>query len=101
MERSEIRDSRDAGPGLRFAPSGLQPLNDRYSRNTLTCHTRESGYPVRRGFAILSLALWNTGRPVKPGDDGLRTCGDLPVGRFVDRVVESFLSDFPKNICSL
>jgi hypothetical protein len=22
MERSEIRDSRDAGPGLRFAPSG-------------------------------------------------------------------------------
>ena len=24
MERSEIRDSRDAGPGLRFAPSGLQ-----------------------------------------------------------------------------
>ena len=26
MERSEIRDSRDAGPGLRFAPSRLQPL---------------------------------------------------------------------------
>ncbi len=26
MERSEIRDSRDAGPGFRFAPSGLQPL---------------------------------------------------------------------------
>jgi hypothetical protein len=25
MERSEIRESRDAGPGLRFAPSGLQP----------------------------------------------------------------------------
>src|SRR5882762_11461669 len=25
MERSEIRDARDAGPGLRFAPSGLQP----------------------------------------------------------------------------
>ena len=25
MERSAIRDSRDAGPGLRFAPSGLQP----------------------------------------------------------------------------
>ena len=48
----EIRDSRDAGPGLRFAPSGLQPR-------------------------------------------------DLPVGRFVDRVVESFISDFPKNICSL
>ncbi len=24
MERSEIRDSRDTGPGLRFAPSGLQ-----------------------------------------------------------------------------
>ena len=23
MERSEIRDSPDAGPGLRFAPSGL------------------------------------------------------------------------------
>ena len=64
MERSEIRDSRDAGPGLRgachraalradpLAPSGLQPR-------------------------------------------------DLPVGRFVDRVVESFLSDFPKNTCSL
>jgi hypothetical protein len=29
MERSEIRDSRDAGPGLRFAPSGLQPLTIR------------------------------------------------------------------------
>ena len=27
MERSEIRDSRDPGPGLRFAPSGLQPLH--------------------------------------------------------------------------
>ncbi len=26
MERSEIRDSRDTGPGLRFAPSGLQRL---------------------------------------------------------------------------
>src|SRR6266850_1791188 len=26
---------------------------------------------------------------------------DLPVGRFVDRAVESFISDFPKNICSL
>ena len=26
MERSEIRDSRDAGPGFRCAPSGLQPL---------------------------------------------------------------------------
>src|SRR6266850_1545855 len=25
MERSEIRDARDAGPGLRFARSGLQP----------------------------------------------------------------------------
>src|SRR6266852_4041143 len=50
MERSEIRDSRDTGPGWRFAPSGLQ----------------------RR---------------------------DLPVGRFVDRAVESFISDFPKNIC--
>jgi len=25
MERSEIRDSCAAGPGLRFAPSGLQP----------------------------------------------------------------------------
>ena len=25
MQRSEIRVSRDAGPGLRFAPSGLQP----------------------------------------------------------------------------
>src|SRR5882757_2387121 len=24
---------------------------------------------------------------------------DLPVGRFVDEAVESFLSDFPKNIC--
>ncbi len=41
MERSEIRDSRDVGPGLRFAPSGLQPR-------------------------------------------------DLPVGRFVDRGVESY-----------
>src|SRR5216683_1464906 len=50
MERSEIRESRDAGPGLRCAPSGLQ----------------------RR---------------------------DLPVGRFVDGAVESFISDFPKNIC--
>src|SRR5712672_840865 len=30
----------EADPGLRCAPSGL---NDRYSRNTLTCHTRESG----------------------------------------------------------
>ncbi len=29
MERSKIRDSRDAGPGLRFAPSGLQPLTIR------------------------------------------------------------------------
>ncbi len=29
MERSEIRDSRDPGPGLRFAPSGLQPLTIR------------------------------------------------------------------------
>src|SRR5713226_3395246 len=26
-------------------------------------------------------------------------CGDLPVGLFVDRRVESFISDFPKNIC--
>ena len=26
MERSEIRDSRDTGPGLRFAPSGLRLL---------------------------------------------------------------------------
>ena len=26
---------------------------------------------------------------------------DLPVGLFVDRAVESFISDFPKNICSL
>jgi hypothetical protein len=42
MERSEIRDSRDAGAGLRFAPSGLRP------------------------------------------------CCDLPVGRFVDRAVESY-----------
>jgi hypothetical protein len=25
--------------------------------------------------------------------------GDLPVGRFADRAVESFVSDFPKNIC--
>jgi len=61
-------------------PNGCYVLNDRYSRNTLTRHTRESGYPVRRSFAILSLALWNTGRPVKPGDDTLCTCGDLPVG---------------------
>jgi len=29
-------------------------------RATLTRHTRESGYPDRCGFAILSLALWNT-----------------------------------------
>ena len=28
MERSEIRDSRDAGPGLRFAPSGLRSCCD-------------------------------------------------------------------------
>jgi hypothetical protein len=27
------------------------------------------------------------------------SCGDLPVGRFVGRAVESFFSDFPKNIC--
>ena len=26
--------------------------------------------------------------------------GDLPVGWFLDRAVESFFSDFPKNICS-
>src|SRR6266481_4668508 len=29
MERSEIRESRDAGPGLRCAPSGLQLLTIR------------------------------------------------------------------------
>jgi len=34
---------------------------------------------------------------LKPSD----VLADLPVGRFVDRAVESFLSDFPKNICSL
>src|SRR5712671_4573434 len=32
MERSEIRDSRDAGPGLRCAPSGLQPLTTRLAQ---------------------------------------------------------------------
>jgi hypothetical protein len=26
---------------------------------------------------------------------------DLPVGRLADGAVESFISDFPKNICSL
>src|SRR6266853_1819820 len=51
MERSEIRDSRDAGPGLRFAPSGLQ----------------------RR---------------------------DLPVGRFLDRRVESYFWFSEKYFCS-
>jgi len=59
MERSEIRDSRDTGPGLRCAPSG------------------------------------STAADNKTGSS------DLPVGRFVDRAVESFISDFPKNICSL
>src|SRR6266853_6997528 len=47
----EIRDSRDAGPGFRFAPSGLQPR-------------------------------------------------DLPVGRFVDRRVESYFWFSEKYFCS-
>src|SRR5216683_1794522 len=62
MERSEIRDSRDTGPGLRGA-----------------CHR-----------AALRAD------PLAPS--GLQR-RDLPVGRFVDRAVESFISDFPKNIC--
>jgi len=35
------------------------------------------------------------------GVDNKTGSSDLPVGRFVDRRVESFLSDFPKNTCSL
>ena len=37
------------------------------------------------------------GRPVKPGDDGLCTCGDLPVGHFC---VESFFCFSEKYFCS-
>jgi len=64
MERSEIRDSRDPGPGLRGA-----------------CHRA-----ALRADPLASSGL----QPL-----------DLPVRRLVDRVVESFLSDFPKNTCSL
>src|SRR5450631_1511044 len=37
-------------------------------------YSAKAEYPVRRDFAVLSPALWNTGRirPVKPGDDGCR-----------------------------
>ena len=33
------------------------------------------------------------------GVDNKTGSSDLPVGRFVDEAVESFLSDFPKNTC--
>ena len=47
---------------------------------------REAEYPVRRGFLILSLTLWNTGSPAFAGDDGLEsgafTLNELPPIQF-------------------
>src|SRR6266576_3920690 len=58
MQRSEIRESRDARPGLRFAPSGS----------------------------------------TAPGNKtGL---SDLPVGRFLERAVESYFWFSEKYFCS-
>src|SRR5258706_4091166 len=37
-------------------------------------HTRESGYPVRRGLSIPSSALWNTGSSAFADDDGRSYC---------------------------
>ena len=43
-------------------------------------HSRESGYPVRRGLSISSLLLWNTGSPAFAGDDGVvRDARGLPM----------------------
>ena len=91
-------------------PNGCYVLNDRYSRNTLTRHTRQpvrplagrmtgsSGYPVRRSFAILSLALWNTW--VARSSRAMTLCARVvirPSGGLLTGL-SSLISDFPKNI---
>src|SRR5258705_3871298 len=69
--------------------------------------TRSPVIPAKAGIQYAAASRfyrWRSGildRPVKPDDDGLSTCGDLPVGAFDSSCVESFISDFPENSCSL
>src|SRR6266849_2915921 len=50
--------------------------------------TRSPVIPAKAGIQYAAASRfyrWRSGilgRPVKPGDDGLCTCGDLPVGQF-------------------
>src|SRR5712664_1634458 len=59
--------------------------------------TRSPVIPAKAGIQYAAASRfyhWRSGilgRPVKPGDDGLRTCGDLPVGQFC---VESRLQKY-------
>src|SRR5712664_2605415 len=68
--------------------------------------TRSPVIPAKAGIQYAAASRfyrWRSGilgRPVKPGDDGLCTCGDLPVGRFVDGVVESYFGFSEKYFCS-
>src|SRR6267143_580887 len=68
--------------------------------------TRSPVIPAKAGIKYAAASRfyhWRSGilgRPVKPGDDGLCTCGDLPVGRFVDRRVESYFGFSEKYFCS-
>ncbi len=61
MERSEIRESRDAGPGLRFALSGLQPLTTRLA--SVIC---PSGRFLRGPSSLISDFTKNISVPTYP-----------------------------------
>src|SRR5712672_2021582 len=97
MERSEIRDSRDAGPGLRFAPSGLQPLTTRLAQ--VICPS--GSFLTGLSSLISDFQIGNPGLTRRRPRIALRSIrataadnktgsSDLPVGQFLDRAVESY-----------
>ena len=63
-------------PGFRCAPSGLRH------------------YVLNLDWSFAASVYAKT-----DGVDNKTGSSDLPVGRVLDRAVESFISDFPKNIC--
>jgi hypothetical protein len=61
----------------------------------------DDGFRRLNPSCVLKL-YWSFAASVDAKADGVDNktgSGDLPVGRFVDRAVESFFSDFPKDIC--
>src|SRR5258708_22334439 len=59
---------RSGEGGVYGAVAGL-PARTHDARPIIGRHTRESGYPVRAAYRLITTASGILGRPVEPGDD--------------------------------